>query len=311
MCSAVLGMCYWSDKLIRTFPSDLKLNDKLILAVTNGLTILVQCQYDACLTKDIWYFLSRDPGIASNRIFINSKLYRIKHGFRIFICMDQTPVWHDNSFHTGAIINFKNNTMLSKQSLTLRKQKLLISISMDMLERRVTEDNLFKKMVGQSIISLCEDHEFLRLVEKVLSTDKLLHDRLNSAINKLGTNDVMVKDNKVSVNPESLSQQKIELSFIPWIGNTTCCVTDFMNYVSVVEDNYPDVAKEIIFYSGHHKSVFYSSMNGIDDLTSVYFNIENSMHNYQANKYSGILRAIKDRVDNELIVGTVSRGFKS
>ena len=75
-------------------------------------------------------------------------------------------------------------------------------------------------MVGQSIISLCEDHEFLRLVEKVLSTDKLLHDRLNSAINKLDANDVIVKDNKVSVNSESLSQQKIELSFIPWIGNT-------------------------------------------------------------------------------------------
>ena len=99
---------------------------------------------------------------------------------------------YDNTFHTGAIINFKNNTMLPKQSLTLRKQKLLISISMDMLERRVTEDNLFKKMVGQSIILLCEDHEFLRLVEKVLSTDKLLHDRLNSAINKLGTNDVIL-----------------------------------------------------------------------------------------------------------------------
>ena len=61
-----------SDKLIHTFLSDQKLNNKLIRAVTNGLTILVQCQYDAYLTKDIWYFLSRDPGIAGNEIFINS-----------------------------------------------------------------------------------------------------------------------------------------------------------------------------------------------------------------------------------------------
>ena len=73
-----------------------------------------------------------------------------------------------------------------------------------------------------------------------------------------------------------------------------------MNYVSVVEDNYPDVAEEIIFYNGQHKNAFHSSMNGIDDLASVYFTIENSMHNYQADKYSGILRAIKDRVDNNL-----------
>ena len=36
-----------SDKLIHTFLSDQKLNNKLIRAVTNGLTILVQCQYDA------------------------------------------------------------------------------------------------------------------------------------------------------------------------------------------------------------------------------------------------------------------------
>eukprot|EP00942_MAST-04A_sp_MAST-4A-sp1_P006642 g6642.t1 len=299
-----------ADKLTKAFVKDSKIYSKLINAVINGLTFILYCEDTDVIPRDIWPFFSLDPGHKGNRVIINKKYYTVNEGFRMFVNMDSIPKWHYKTFHAAALINFTNNTMLPNRHLTARRQKLLISISMDMLERRQTQYHLLEMLSNKSFISLCKNDSFIQLVNKVLSTDRLLHDRLDSALLKLDDKPAQGGTAKSKTRENYLSRRKsinklnnnVDFSIIYWNNSgTLCSVKDFMEYISLVENPHGKRSEELIFYIDRHENTFEpSNVDDFDQLQSVYIILEMNFSISQIEEKMEILKSIKEHVDHNV-----------